>query len=245
MPDTRKHRGPHPQDEKLFSAAQIKIIRCALKDFSLLMTKGYAQKSALKLVGDKFELTQRQRLAIMRSACSDQQLQSRKKREIHFEELAGGNIAIDGYNVLITVEAAMSNAAVFKGRDGCLRDLAGIHGTYRKVTETVPALMLIGEFLHSTGCENVLCTLDSPVSNSARLKSIIYEKTALAGWNWNVKLSINPDAELIAGSRPVASTDAVVIDKCRKWVNLARAIIEQKLPHTWLIDLSDQPDTAH
>ncbi len=140
MPDKRTHRGPHPADAKLFAPKAICDLRLALADFSLLLTKGYAEKSALKLVGDRFSLTERQRQAIMRSACSDQQLGPRKQRQVKLADLAGRAIAIDGYNVLITIEAAMSGACVFKGRDGCLRDLASIHGTYRKVTETIPAV---------------------------------------------------------------------------------------------------------
>ncbi len=66
MPDRRIHRGPHPQDAKLFAPDKIDALQLALADFSLLLTKGYAGKSALKLVGDKFSLTERQRLAIMR-----------------------------------------------------------------------------------------------------------------------------------------------------------------------------------
>ena len=115
-------------------------LREALADFSLLLTKGYADKSALKLVGDRFSLTQRQRLAIMRAACSDQQRQSRLARRVPVEALAGQPIAIDGYNLLITIEAALSGGLIFIGRDGCFRDLASIHGTYRKVEETVPAV---------------------------------------------------------------------------------------------------------
>ena len=80
MPDKRTHRGPHPADEKLFAADAISNLRTAIADFSLLLTKGYAEKSALKLVGDRFSLTERQRLAIMRSACSDQQIASRNRR---------------------------------------------------------------------------------------------------------------------------------------------------------------------
>ena len=34
----------------------------------------------------------------------------------------------------------MSGAFIFRGRDGCLRDLAGIHGTYRKVEENRPGI---------------------------------------------------------------------------------------------------------
>jgi len=108
MPDKRSHRGPHPADEKLFAPEAISDLRSALADYSLLLTKGYTEKSALKLVGDKFSLTERQRLAVMRSACSDRQLTFRSKNRIDVKNLSGESIAVDGYNVLITVEAAMS-----------------------------------------------------------------------------------------------------------------------------------------
>ena len=238
MPDKRSHRGPHPQDEKQFSSAVVADLRSAVADFSLLLTKGYAEKSSLKLVGDRLSLTERQRLAVMRNACSDQQLASRKQREIQIAELAGKPIAIDGYNVLITIEAAISGACVFKGRDGCLRDLASIHGTYRKVTETIPAVQMIGEFLKEVGVAECLWLLDSPVSNSGRLKTLIRELAEKNGWKWEIRLSISPDAELSKTDPTVVSSDSVILDRCKSWVNLAGAIIERKLPQVSLIDLS-------
>jgi len=240
MPDKRTHRGPHPEDVKLFAPAEISKLHSALEDFSLLLTKGYAEKSALKLVGDKFSLTERQRLAIMRSACSDQQFVSRSRRCIQIENLADQSIVIDGYNVLITVEAAMSGGVIFKGRDGCFRDLASIHGTYRKVTETIPAVLLIGEFLKEIGVAKALWLLDSPVSNSGRLKKLIGELAGKSNWNWEIELLLSPDAELIKTDQIVASSDSVVLDGCKKWVNLAMEIIEQKLPSSKVINLSSQ-----
>ena len=238
MPDKRTHRGPHPADGKLFAGKTLPDLRAAVEDYSLLLTKGYAEKSSLKLVGDKFALTERQRIAVMRSACSDQHLASRKEREIKITELAGQMIALDGYNVLITIEAAMSGGIIFKGRDGCLRDLASIHGTYRKVTETIPAVELIGAFLKETGINKCLWLLDSPVSNSGRLKTLIRELAEKNGWEWEIKLTISPDAELIKGDCPAATSDSVILDGCKRWVNLARTIIESRLPQTWLVDLS-------
>jgi len=238
MPDKRTHRGPHPADTKLFAPIAICDLRLAIGDFSLLLTKGYAAKSALKLVGDKFSLTQRQRLAIMRSACSDQQLASRNNREMKIAELSDQPIAIDGYNVLITIEAAMSDGIIFKGRDGCFRDLASIHGTYRKVTETIPAVQLIAEFLKNISVTYCLWLLDSPVSNSGRLKTLIGQLAQKNKWNWEIKLLLSPDSELIKTDHIVASSDSVVLDRCRSWVNLARAIIEQKIPKAHLVDLS-------
>jgi hypothetical protein len=239
MPDKRSHRGPHPADETLFGAKAIGNLRFALADYSLLLTKGYAVKSALKLVGDRFALTQRQRLAVMRSACSDPQRAARSECRIESQNLAGQSIAVDGYNVLITIEAAMSGGMIFRGRDGCYRDLASVHGTYRRVTETVPALQLIGEFLRETGAGAARWLLDSPVSNSGRLKTLIRELAEKNAWNWQVDLLLSPDAELKKTDLLVATSDSVVLDGCKRWVNLAMEIIEKKLPCARVIDLAE------
>ena len=74
VPDQRKHRGPHPEDGPLFAPANWPDLRCAVSHLSWLLTRAYAWESALKLVGDRFRLNARQRLAVQRSACSDQSL---------------------------------------------------------------------------------------------------------------------------------------------------------------------------
>jgi hypothetical protein len=243
----------------LFAPGQIERLRAAVADFSMLLTKGYADKSALTLVGDRFSLTQRQRLAVMRSACSDQQLHSRLERRVPVEALAGRPIAIDGYNLLITIEAAMSGGLIFRGRDGCFRDLASIHGTYRKVEETVPAVQLIGDFLAEARVAQALWLLDSPVSNSGRLKTLLGQLAQQNDWPWQVRLTISPDAELRseltvpssqfpANCQPttdnrqltaiVVSTDSVILDACRKWTSLAAEIITKRLSQTAIIDLA-------
>ena len=240
MPDKRAHRGQHPSDATLFAADRIPDIRCAVADYSLLLSKGYAEKSSLKLVGDRFTFTERQRLAVMRSACSQEQRASRKSRQLDINTVAGQMIAIDGYNVLITIEAAMSGGLIFRGRDGCGRDLASIHGTYRKVSETQPAIELIGGFLQQSGISQALWLLDSPVSNSGRLKTLLRELAEKNNWKWEIALVTSPDAVLIKGEKIVASSDSVILDKCRKWVDLAGEIIKNRIPAAKIIDLEMQ-----
>ncbi len=234
-------------------------LRQAVEDFSLFLTKGYADKSSLKLVGDRFSLTQRQRIAVMRGSCSDQQLEGRLARRTPVETLRGRDLAIDGYNLLITIEAALGGGLIFRGRDGCFRDLASIHGTYRKVEETIPAAELIGDFLTEIGVARALWLLDSPVSNSGRLKTLLGNLAREHSWPWEIRLTISPDAELsrqltVPGSRPsancqptdenrqlssiVVSTDSVILDACPTWTNLAAEIITKRLPQTPVTDLS-------
>ena len=239
MPDKRRHRGAHPTDAKLFAPEALGALREALRDVALLLSKGYAEKSSLKLVGDHFSLTQRQRLAVMRSACSDEQQQRRLEHRVTSTDLAGQAISIDGYNLLITLEAALSGAFLFQGRDGCLRDLAGIHGTYRKVDETRPALKLIGAFLETHGVARTLWLLDSPVSNSGRLKTLIRHLAKEHYWDWDVRLSTNPDAELKRTDTIVVSADSVILDDCARWTNRGTEITMTHMPDTRVIFMTE------
>ncbi len=56
MPDRRKHRGPHPEDRRLFAPEALPRLRAAAGDLSWLLSRGYAPESSLKLVGDRYAL---------------------------------------------------------------------------------------------------------------------------------------------------------------------------------------------
>ena len=68
-------------------------------------------------------------------------------------QLAGHELWLDGYNVLTILESALAGGIVLLCRDGCCRDIAGIHRRYRKVTETLPVLRMVGETAVGVGSE--------------------------------------------------------------------------------------------
>ena len=72
LPDKRQHRGAHPDDARDFASERHCELREATFEHSWLLERGYSERAALKLVGDKHQLTGRQREAVVRGACSDQ-----------------------------------------------------------------------------------------------------------------------------------------------------------------------------
>ena len=239
VPDTRVHRGPHPEDGKLFTADTLPRLREATADLSWLMTRGYALPGALQVAGNRYELTERQRKAVTRSSCADASLARRRAAEAPPEEMAGRELLIDGYNVLTTVEAALGGGVILHGRDGAYRDLASVHGTWRRVEETVPAASLIGRALHEE-LKVARCAwyLDAPVSNSGRLKATLEAAAREKSWAWAVHLVPDPDTVLSsATAATVATADAEVLDACGRWFALSRHVVRTYVPTARVVDL--------
>lgn len=235
MPDKRKHRGQHPADAKLFGSPMIPILKQAIEDLSWLMSQGYPEKASLKLVGDRFRLKERQREAIIRCACTAEAKKKRQKNKIVAKQLQHQPLAIDGFNLLITIESALSNGMIFDCMDGCYRDLASIHGTYKRVMETEKAIMLIGKGLETLGVGPVHWLLDRPVSNSGRMKTFLYETADQKEWDWEVDLCYNPDARLTESDDIIVSSDSMVIDGAGRWTNFARYCIDTFIPHATIL----------
>jgi hypothetical protein len=238
MSDKRLHRGPHPVDLEAFSPAVQPRLREAINDLSWLLTKDYPANAATKLVGDRFALIDRQRTCLQRCACSDQALASRKSRELTVEQIGGQVLWVDGLNVLTTIEAGLAGGILLIGRDGCCRDMAGMHGHYKRVTETLPAIRLAGRTLARLRPSEVVWLLDKPVSNSGRLAAWIREAAVENGWNWHVELVPNPDPLLAVSPEIVASADSMILDRCARWINLARTIVAEQVPEARVLDFS-------
>ena len=238
MPDIRKHRGAHPEDRKLFADDRLPALRSAVDELSWLLTRAYAIKSAVKLVGDRQALTERQRLAVSRAACSDQSRDHRARTQIAVADLRNETLIIDGFNLIISIEAARSGGLLFSCRDGCIRDLSSVHGSYRSVNETAGAVQLIGDAMSELEVKSVQWRLDRPVSNSGRLAKLIRERANQNHWPWTVETVFNPDREIIEAGLVVISSDGPLLDQVAEWANFSDYLCRKKLDSPWLVDLS-------
>lgn len=232
------HRGAASEDDRLFAPAQMPNLRAAAADFCWLLDRDYAPRSALELVGNRYSLAARQRMALSRYACSEADARRRHEHRLEPAALRGREIWIDGYNVLTLIESALSGGIVLLCRDTCCRDIAGIHRRYRKVNETIPALQLVGETVAAWKVSACRWILDKPVSNSGRLKGLILDTAKTSSWNMEVELAFSPDYILSRTQNVVASSDGIILGRCAAWVNLAREIIIERVPAAHLVDQS-------
>ena len=237
MPDGRRARGPHPKDGGSFASDQLPTLRRAVVDLSWLLSRSYPPKAALKLVGDRYSLRDRQRQALQRTAASDPSCERRRAHEIAREELAGRRIEVDGFNVLLTIEAALCGGVLLLARDGTMRDLAAMAAHYRRIEATISAIDRLRDFLGASRIREVVFYLDRPVSNSGRLRGLIEERVARERIAWRIELIGRLDQTLAHSDAVVATADSAILDRCDQWFNLARRVVEEGVPDAWIVDL--------
>lgn len=231
-----KRRGFDPSDSVCFSEVSVKLLRTALNEIVWLLDRGYKIKPVVELVGGHHQLTARQRIALQRAAATHCQQAHRAGTMLPMVAAHNTPLSIDGFNLIILLEVALSGSPLILGRDGVLRDLAGLRGTYGIVDKTQVALAWIGRALGTLGVPSAKFFLDAPVSNSGRLGQLILEEAAV--WDVPVEVLLVKNADVaLAGAEGVVTGDSVILDDCRSWLNLGRWIIEKWIPEAWIVDL--------
>lgn len=219
-------RGSAASDEKEFSEYSIDKLKKAAEHIRYLINEGYAMKSASVFVGNHFLLSERQRLALVRSISTDEQLRLRKEKECAADELCGRTVYIDGFNTIITLEIALCQSLLLQCMDGTIRDLAGLRGTYRLIEKTPEAVQIIADALEQLKVQKAVFYLDAPVSNSGRLKSLIADVWENRHMELDIQV-INDVDRTLQEKESVVTADAIILDKCKSWFNLMRFCMEK------------------
>lgn len=237
MPDRRRHRGPEANDAERFAPDALPPLRAAVHELAWLLARGYGEPGALQLVGDRHRLDRRQRQAVRRATCTPAQRAARRSRLVVPERLARTTVWLDGFNVLTTVEAALASGVVLRCVDGCARDLASVHGTWRRVDETRGAAERIGALLARWQVHEAVWLLDRPVGNSGRLAALLRALAAARGFAWRVEVSASPDRDLVACGAVIATADSAVLDRAGAWIDLSAQVVAG-VPAAWILDLA-------
>ena len=231
-------RGYFFSDEKEFNDTSILKLYEAAYDLYFLLNRGYHMKGAITFIGNHYLLSERQRLALMRAISSNEKVINRKEKQIqcNFENRT---VNIDGFNTIITLEVALSNSLLLKCMDGTVRDLASLRGNYRIIDKTHLAIAQIGEMLEEYHIKKAIFYLDAPVSNSGNLKKQIIE--ILQTFHYEVEVNVINDVDKVLETLDnVITSDAIILDKCKSWINLNADIIKQISNDCFYIDFEEK-----
>ena len=228
-------RGFVPSDLREFGEQAVQNLRRAAEEVQFLLNRGYPVKSTTRFVGDRYLFSERQRLALARTVSPTEQIAARRAREV--SSIAGETLCIDGFNVIIGLEIAFSQSMLFSCMDGTVRDLAGLHGTYRLIPQTDQAICALTAALESLHPAKAVIYLDKPVSNSGRLMQRIFELSEQRTFELEVEIE-NPVDAILKTKPLIASGDAIILDECSRWFNLVRYVIETQIGSYPYVDIT-------
>jgi hypothetical protein len=214
-----------------------KNLEKAAQDFRYLLNRGYPRKASLELVGNRYGLTFDERHLLHRGVFSDEHSEAREKKIISLKAVRNKDLAIDGHNVLITVEAGLSGRPLVLADDGFVRDISGLSGSFKKTEITDKALRLIVTFLKKWIPRQTLFLLDAPISKSGILAQelrTLLKKEGLPGDALAVKV---PEKILIGFQGVIATSDTAIIDQSKRVIDLAGDTIRTKIGSMSLVKL--------
>ncbi|MBD3801032.1 MAG: DUF434 domain-containing protein [Campylobacterales bacterium] len=108
----RKYHGLPPEDTLFFNPKRLAVLRQAVGDLSWLLQCGYSTKAALTLVGNHFQLVERERLAIVHTAGDG----AVRNTPLVFGALRGKTLCIDGSTCLSPSKRRWAAALSLSGR---------------------------------------------------------------------------------------------------------------------------------
>ena len=199
---------------------RLKALKEARTDLRYLLDRGYSKASALKLVGDKYQLNKIERSVLFRSVFSKKDVDVIKSKRADPSELRGDEIWIDGFNVLNTVEAILRGDYLILCDDHVLRDFSEIHSKYRLSEFTRKALEEIMKFMRKSEVRRVVILFESQISRSGEIAAMAREVMKAEKISGEAKTSKTVDSDLIKSGKIIASSDSAVLLKCRKFIDL-------------------------
>lgn len=189
-------------------------------DYLYLKRRGYAEKTVLETVGNRYQLTSLERHVLKRAFFTGLDNRRRAKKTLLPEDLRGKTLGVDGLNQLIVLESAKRGKFVFVATDGFVRDVSSVHGTYRVKEFTERLLLELFSSLAKLRPQRVEVFYDRPVSNSGRLASMTKAKLADCGIDGDARAVDSPDYKLKEFDY-VATSDTVIIDAAKGAFDLA------------------------
>ncbi len=196
------------------------------RDLRYLLNRGYHKTPALNFLANRWQLTALEREILTRAVFSQKEILTRRRRKILVKELRGRHLAIDGHNVLITVESALKGLPVFLCDDGFVRDASKMSGRFRPNLDTQRALKALVEALKRLPLKGGQIYFDAPISRSGDLAALCRKMIQQTGLLFSCETVSSADRAL-QGAPLLASSDAALIEQAEEVFDLGAYVLRK------------------
>ena len=210
----------------------------AAADFRYLLARGYPRRAGLTLAGNRYKLDHTARQLLHRGVFAPVLALARRAKLRLLSDLPGLPLALDGHNVLITLECAARKLPLVAADDGFIRDVGEISRAFKVSDATDRVLTLVADYLTGHRAGPIQVFYDAPLSLSGELARRTGEIFASRGIKVQAQAVPVPERELAGFAGPIATSDTALIDAHEPVVDLAGEIIRQN-PEWRLIALGE------
>ena len=198
-----------------------KELKEATIDLRFLLGRGYNREGCVAFVGDKYQLNKKERLILYRAVYDSKTANEHARKKMSAKAVSGKKVAVDGYNVILTVETMLKNKKLILCDDGFVRDISAVHGKHKPTETTEKALGILINSLKGFNPQEVVFFYDSQVSLSGETASLTRRMLKEGRLNGDAKAVKQADKGALKYGEIVSSSDAVIIEKSEKIVDLA------------------------
>jgi hypothetical protein len=215
---TKKQSGLGWQRRILLSRAAV--------DFFHLQNRRYPRRSALEWTGNRYALSHMERDLLRRGVFGQEEALRRRSKQCKGADWQKEFLVVDGHNVHITIESALSGKVLLRANDGAVRDLAGQSARFRLSELSERVVDVVFRFLGAFRPREVLFLFDAPMSRSALLAMRYEQRLRRSGLLGEARIAPVPEREFPYAECVVASSDREVLEKSNRWLDLARWTME-------------------
>jgi hypothetical protein len=200
----------------------------AASDARYLLSRAYPRERVLRVVGDRWGLDADSRHLLRRGVFAPEEAEARKNKLLALEDCRGREVAVDGHNVVITLETAIKGGQLIFADDGVVRDIAGQGSNYRSGPATQKAAHLMINAFIGIKARSIQVFFDAPMSKSGELAAMLRDMMYQFGLSGDARAVSVPEHQLQEHFGPVASSDSVLIDQVAEPIDLAGLIIRKR-----------------
>jgi len=226
------------ENNALNYSLRLGVLKEASIDYRYLLSRGYNREISLKFVGDRYGLTKAERMALFRSVFPKDEAIKRMAKLSSPEAMMNKSISIDGFNVLMTIKAALQKFPLLLCDDGFIRDILSVIEKVKISRDMYIAIELLMQILLKYKPREVFLFFDANVSRSGEFAAYVRRRLTNMGLRGYARAVKKADISTIMQCDTVISSDSVIILNSKEVIDLGGYIAKLIAPEL-IVRLSD------